>query len=105
MYFFVRFNGFVTIVVGILLMLCGIGVAIYGFVQNAALVDLANNYLLASSNIRLLDARFYAAFLGLVMFLVGTCTAAWGQLTLAIADTAANSREIKVLLRGMRKFE
>ena len=31
MYFFVRFNGFVTMVIGVLLMLFGVGAAIYGF--------------------------------------------------------------------------
>ena len=102
MYFFVRFNGFVTIVLGVLLMLCGVGVAIYGFVQNAALIDLVNNYWLASSNIRLLDARFYAAVSGLILFLLGMSTSACGQLLLVFADMAANTREANVILRGMR---
>jgi hypothetical protein len=105
MYFFVRFNGFVTIVLGVLLMLCGVGATGYGFVQNAALVDLVNNYWLAGSNSRLLDARFYAAALGLGLFLIGMCTSAWGQLLLVFADVAANTREANVLLRGMRKLE
>ena len=50
MYFFVRFTGIVTIVAGVLLMLFGFGAAIYGFVQNAALVDLVNAYWLSASN-------------------------------------------------------
>ncbi|MCX6081536.1 MAG: hypothetical protein NTW32_18565 [Chloroflexi bacterium] len=105
MYFFVRFNGFVTIVIGVLFMLCGVAAAIYGFAQNAALVDLANNFLLAGSNIRLLDARFYMAGLGLVLFLLGMCTSAWGQLLLVFADVAVNTHETNSILRGMRRME
>jgi hypothetical protein len=103
MYFFVRFNGFVTIVFGVLLMLCGVGATIYGFIQNAALVDIVNNYWLAGSQSRLLDARFYAAVFGLGLFLAGMCISAWGQLLLVFADVAANTHESNVLLRGMRK--
>ena len=103
MYFFVRFNGFVTIVLGVLMMVFGVGVAIYGFMQNAALVDLANNFVLAGSNIRLLDARFYMAILGLGLFLLGMCTSAWGQLQLVLADLASNTRETNQILRGMRR--
>jgi cbb3-type cytochrome oxidase subunit 1 len=102
MYFFVRFNGFVTIVLGILLMFFGVGAVIYGFVQNAALIDLVNNYWLASSNIRLLDARFYMAVIGLVLFLAGMGVSAWGQLLMVFADVASNTRESNVILRGMR---
>ena len=102
MYFFVRFTGFVTIVLGILLMFFGVGAVIYGFVQNAALIDLVNNYWLASSNIRLLDARFYMAVIGLGLFLAGMGISAWGQLLLVFADIAANTREANVILRGMR---
>ncbi len=105
MYFFVRFNGFVTMVIGVLLMLFGVGAAIYGFAQNAALVDLANNYILVSSNIRLLDARFYMAALGLVLFLLGMCISSWGQLLLVFADVAANTRETNLILRGIRRME
>jgi hypothetical protein len=105
MYFFVRFNGIVNIVLGILLMLCGVGVAIYGFLQNAVLVDFVNNFWLANSNSRLLDARFYAAALGLLLFLLGMCVAACGQLFLVFADVAANTRESNQILRGIRKLE
>lgn len=105
MYFFVRFTGIVTIIVGVLLMLLGVSTTIYGFIQNAALVDLVNNYLLAGSNSRLLDARFYAALLGLGMFLSGMFTSALGQLLLVFADLATNTRETNALLRGMRKVD
>ncbi len=80
MYFFARFNGFVTIMLGILMMLFGVGLAIYGFVQNDALVDLVNNYMLM-------------------------CTSGWGQLQLVFVDTAINTRETNLLLRAMRRVE
>jgi len=105
MYFFVRFTGIVTLVFGALLMLLGVGTAIYGFIQNAALVDLVNNYWLASSNSRLVDVRFYAAILGLFLFLAGMLTAGMGQLLLVFADLAANTKETNTLLRNMRKTE
>ncbi|HEY3313440.1 MAG TPA: hypothetical protein VGK00_17510 [Anaerolineales bacterium] len=105
MYFFVRFTGIVKIIVGILLMLAGVAAVIYGFIQNAAVVDLVNNTWLAGSNTRLLDARFYMAVLGLALFVIGMSAAAWGQLMLAFADVAANSREATLLLRSMRRVE
>jgi hypothetical protein len=103
MYFFVRFTGIVTIIFGALLMLLGVGTAIYGFIQNAALVDLVNNYWLAASNSRLLDARFYAAMIGLGLFLTGMLTSALGQLLLVFADVASNTKETNAILRNMRK--
>lgn len=113
MYFFVRFTGFVTLVVGALLMLFGISVVIYGFIQNAALVDLVNNYWLVSSNLRLggtqaeaeAGVRFYAALLGLGLFLGGMLTSALGQLLLVFADVATNTKETNMLLRGLRKID
>jgi len=105
MYFFVRFTGIVILIVGVLLMLLGVGTAIYGFVQNEALLDLVNNYLLASSNSRLIDARFYAAVIGLALFLAGMLTSAMGQLMLVFADVASNTKETNAILRGMRKTE
>jgi len=105
MYFFVRFTGIVTIAFGVLLMLFGFGAAIYGFAQNAALLDLVNNVWLAGSNSRLLDARFYAAMLGLGLFLIGMLNAGMGQLMLVFADVASNTTETNLILRGMRKLE
>ena len=105
MYFFVRFTGIVTLIVGVLLMLFGVGTTIYGFIQNAALVDLVNNYWLASSNSRLIDARFYAAVIGLALFLGGMLTSALGQLLLVFADLATNTKETNILLRGLQKAE
>lgn len=105
MYFFVRFAGIVKIILGILLMLAGIAVVIYGFVQNAALVYWVNTTLLASSNTRLLDARFYASILGLVMFLAGMSVSALGQLLLVFADIANHTRDTNALLRAMRRVE
>jgi hypothetical protein len=105
MYFFVRFTGIAAIALGVLMMLFGIGATIYGFVQNAALVDLANNYWLVNSPARLLDARFYAALVGLVLFLAGMVTSALGQLLLVFTDLANNTRETNAILRSMRRPE
>jgi cbb3-type cytochrome oxidase subunit 1 len=105
MYFFVRFTGIMALIVGVLLMLLGVSTTIYGFIQNAALVDLANNYWLVSSDVRLVDARFYAALLGLGLFLAGMFTSALGQLMLVFADVAANTKETNAILRGMRKVD
>jgi hypothetical protein len=105
MYFFVRFTGIVTLILGVLLMLLGMGTVIYGFVQNAALIDFVNNYWLASSNSRLLDARLYAAIIGLGLFLGGMLTSGLGQLLLVFADLANNTKETNLLLRGLRSAE
>ncbi len=105
MYFFVRFTGIVTLILGALLMLLGVGTALYGFIQNAALVDLVNNYWLVGSNARLMDARFYAAIFGLFFFLGGMVTAACGQLLLVFIDIATQTRETNLLLRMMRKTD
>jgi len=105
MYVFVRFNAYVNIVFGVVLMFFGVGAVIYGFAQNAALIDLANNFLLVGTQVRLLDARFYMAILGLLLFLAGMGISASGQLMLVFVDTAAHTRETNALLRGMRKFE
>lgn len=105
MYFFVRFTGIVTILFGALLMLLGLGTTLYGFIQNAALVDLVNNYWLAGSNARLVDARFYAAVLGLFCFVGGMLIAALGQLLLVFTDIASQTRETNLLLRLMRKTD
>jgi hypothetical protein len=105
MYFFVRFTGIIMLIIGVLLMLLGVGTAIYGFVQNAALIDLVNNYWLAGTNSRLLDARFYAAVFGLAFFLTGMLTSALGQLLLVFADLANNTKETNLILRGLRSVE
>jgi hypothetical protein len=105
MYFFVRFTGIISIIFGALLMLLGVGTAIYGFVQYAALLDLVNNYWLAGTNSRLTDVRSYAAALALLLFLVGMLTSALGQLLLVFADVARNTQETNLLLRGMRNTE
>lgn len=94
MYFFVIFNAIVTMVIGVLLLVGGIGVAVAGFLQNAAIVELTNQYVLAGTNIRMLDARFYTSLLGLLFFLSGMVTAAVGQLFIVFADIATNMREL-----------
>ncbi len=102
MYFFVRFTGIATIALGVLLMLFGVAATIYGFVQNAALVDLINNYLLVDSSTRMVDIRFYAAMIGLGLFMAGMFTSAMGQLLLVFSDVASNSKETNRILRSMR---
>ena len=105
MYFFVRFTGIVSIVLGVLLMLFGVGAAVYGFIQNAALVNFVNSYWLASGSQRLVDARFYAALIGLGLFMAGMFTSGLGQLMLVFTDLATNSKETNALLRGIYHFE
>ena len=109
MYFFVRFQGFLSLVFGILLMFLGIGVMIYGFVQNVALVDIVNSYRLFDwlygPGTRVLDVRFFAFVICLVLFLVGLCIAACGQLLLVFADVAENTRETRHILRGIRNSQ
>jgi cbb3-type cytochrome oxidase subunit 1 len=86
-------------------MLFGAAATVYGFIQNAALIDLVNNYWLVSSNARLIDARFYAALIGLGLFVAGMITSAMGQLLLVFTDMAVNTRETNAILRGMRAVE
>jgi len=105
MYFFVRVHALVTIIFGVLLILFGLGLVVAGFVQNAALVDLVNNYWLAGSSMRMVDARFYASLAGLTIFLLGLAVAAAGQLLLVFADLAAHTRETNQILLRMRKAD
>jgi hypothetical protein len=105
MYFFVRFTGAVIVVVGVLLMFAGFGAAIYGFLQNAILVDYVNSVWMVGSNSRLVDFRFYAAVFGLGLFLIGMLASGLGQLMLVFADVAINTRETNNFLRGMRRLE
>ncbi|MEI6291878.1 MAG: hypothetical protein WCP19_15765 [Chloroflexota bacterium] len=101
MYFFVRFQGVITIITGVLIMILGVGAAIYGFVQNAAVVDMVNSYYLAGKNSVLTDARFYAAITGLGLFVIGLGTAASGQLMLVFADIASNTYDTKKILQRL----
>ena|SRR5689334_13458986 len=105
MYFFVRFTGIAMLIFGLLLMLAGFGGAIYGFVQNDAVVDLVNNYIFANSKYVMpqQDIRFYTTLYGLALSLLGIITAALGQLMLVFADIATNSRETIILLRSLRR--
>jgi len=105
MYFFVRFTGIASIALGVLLMLLGAGVTVYGFFQNASLVDMVNNYWLADSPQRLVDARFYAAVIGLGLFMTGMITSALGQLLLVFTDLATNSKETNMILREVFRSE
>lgn len=103
MYFFVRFQGVITIITGVLIMMLGVAAAVFGFVQNAAVIDLVNSYYLVGKNSVLTDARFYAAVTGLVLFVFGMGTAASGQLMLVFADIASNTHETKKILQRLAK--
>ena len=105
MYFFVRFTGIMIIILGVLLILAGFSGALYGLLQNEAILTMVNATLAATSNLRLVDARPYAAIFGLVMFMAGMSVAAIGQLMLVFADVAKASRETNALLRSMRRVE
>jgi hypothetical protein len=104
MYIFIRFTGIFTMILGIALMLASIGGTIYGFWQNDAIVETVNVYLSASTNLQLLDARPYVQILSLAGFIAGLGVATLGQLLLACADTAMNSRETNLLLRSIRRL-
>jgi hypothetical protein len=106
MYFFVRFTGIMIIILGVLLILVGLGGAIYGLAQNDVILGMVNTSLAATgSNLRLVDSRPYAAIFGLLMFMAGMSIGAIGQLLLVFADVAKNTKETNILLRGMRKVE
>ena len=105
MYIFVRVHALITIIFGILLMLFGLGLVVVGFVQNAAVVDLVNNFWLAGSTMRMVDARFYASAIGLSIFLLGLAVAAAGELLMVFADLANNTRETNLTLLRLRKAD
>lgn len=102
MYIFVRFAAIVTIIFGVVLFAAGLGIAIYGLAQNAALTELLNAALLTGSPYRLADARFWAILVGLALFSAGAMISAQGQLMLVFVDLANASRETNVILRGFR---
>ncbi len=103
MYFFVRFQAFVTMVMGVMLMIFGVVVAVFGFIQNAAVVDMINNFLIVGSGIFLQDARFYTSVLGMVCFMGGIAMAACGQLLLVFVDMANSARDANAILHNMNK--
>jgi hypothetical protein len=106
MYFFVRFTGAVIVIVGVVLMLMGFGVAMVGLFQNTLLVNFINTSFLAGTNQRLVnDFRIYSAILGFGAFLAGMLAAGMGQLMLVFADVAVNTREANLLLRDLRNQE
>ncbi len=104
MYVFVRFTGYVLVVVGLISMLTGFGGAIYLFVQKDTLINALNSYLLSSGGISVFPQDFmpYFALLAMMVFLSGMFIAAFGQLMLVFADIGSNSRETNILLRSLR---
>jgi hypothetical protein len=103
MYIFVRFTAVVTILLGVLLMLAGIGVAIYGFAQNDAVTLMVNQSLEAANDMRrVVNAGYAGVILGAAAFVIGMVTSAMGQLLLVFVDLAVNTRETNTILRTFR---
>jgi hypothetical protein len=104
MYFFVRYTGYMMVAFGVLFMLAGLAGAIYGFAQHQALLTLVNDSLEASQSLwRVQDVRFLTSIAGLVLFLLGMMSSAFGQLLLIFADLANYTHETNHLLRAMRR--
>ncbi len=104
MYFFVRLAAITLMIFGVLFMFGGIGVAIYGLVQNDA-VTAAANAMLEGSNLRMVNAGVAAALVGVILFFKGMLVAAIGQMMMAFIDIANNTRETNLILRAFRRQE
>jgi hypothetical protein len=103
MYIFVRITAVATILFGVLLMLVGLGGAIYGFLQNNEVTLAVNQSLEASDEMfRVVNAGYAGLILGAAAFLLGMISAALGQLLLVFVDLAAHTRETNIILRGFR---
>jgi hypothetical protein len=103
MYIFVRITAVATILFGVLLMLAGLGGAIYGFLQNNEITLAVNQSLEASDEIfRVVNAGYAGLILGAAAFLLGMISAALGQLLLVFVDLATHARETNIILRGFR---
>lgn len=104
MYVFVRFTGYVLVIIGLLAMLTGFGSAAYLFIQRDTLIASLNNYLLSGGGKSVFpqDALPYFALTAMIVFLMGMFSAAFGQLMLVFADIGRNSRETNILLRSLR---
>lgn len=105
MYVFVRFTGVVLVIFGLLLMLAGFGGALYIFIQQDALLNMLNEYLLSDGGTSVVTQDFLPplTLMTLAFFLIGMLTAAFGQLMLVFADIGSNSRETNILLRSLRR--
>lgn len=103
MYIFVRITAVATILFGVLLMLTGLGGAIYGFLQNNEVTLAVNQSLEASDEMfRVVNAGYAGLILGAAAFLLGMISAALGQLLLVFVDLATHTRETNIILRGFR---
>jgi len=105
MYVFVRFTGIALLIFGLLFMLIGFVGAVVGFSMYGEVVGVVNNFLFGNSGYVLPQEaiRLYASAYGLVMFVLGMMTSAFGQLMLVFVDLAVNTRETNVLLRSLRR--
>ena len=103
MYVFVRSTAYALLFLGLLIILLGLGGAVYVYLQNDSVIALANTYVFANSGAVMAqqDLRFYAAVYGLALFLLGMITAAFGQLLFVFIDIAMNTRETNALLRSL----
>lgn len=103
MYIFVRFSAVVTIIFGVLLMLTGIFISIYGFFQNEAVTLWINSALETANDARrVVNAGYAGGILGAILFVLGMFTAAFGQLQLVFVDIATQTRETNLILRNLR---
>lgn len=104
MYVFVRFTGYVLVIIGLLSMLIGFGSAIWLFIQRDTLIASLNSYLLTSGSKSVFpeDMLPYFALMAMIVFMTGMFSAAFGQLMLVFADIGQNSRETNILLRSLR---
>lgn len=101
MYIFVRINAILAMILGLLLIILGIGVAAIGFGYHSQVLELANNFIMQGTGYILIDTRVYTLGAGLLLLLIGLSIASSGQLVLAYADTARNSGKLVNLLNQL----
>jgi uncharacterized membrane protein len=104
MYVFVRFTGYILVIMGFILMILSFGTAIYMIAQGDALISSLNSYLLSSGGTSVFpkEALPYFELTAMFVFMTGLFSAAFGQLMLVFADIGRNSRETNIILRSLR---
>ena len=105
MYALVRINGLLTITLGLVLLGVGLAIGIVGVTQNDQLLAIANATLMNGTGYVLLDSRFYTIPIATILFFVGLGISSNGQLMIAFADNAANTRKILDFLKETLKQE
>ena len=99
MYALVRINGLLTITLDLVLLGVGLAIGIVGVTQNDQLLAIANATLMNGTGYVLLDSRFYTIPIATILFFVGLGISSNGQLMIAFADNAANTRKILDFLK------